>query len=650
MAKTVAILGGGVAGLSAAHELAERGFKVAVYERQFLAGGKARSVPVLPEIGEYPGKREQAQAVDLWQRSGSPGGHRLWIPGEHGFRFFPSFYRHIVDTMSRIPRKEGGNVSDNLVSTTQFLLARYERPGIVLPAGFPRDLRHINTALNAFLAVLAGETGVSAVDIAFFASRVWQVITSCYERRLGEYEKIAWWDFIDAEARSQVYQNFFSHGILKSLVAAQAKRGNARTLGDILIQLLLGILDPTIASTDRLLNGPTSKVWVFPWLEYLRSLGVDYRSGSTVTAIQCSGGMILGAVVQTHDGNTMEVTADYYLAALPIERIQPLITREMISAEPKLAGLKALAANVEWMNGIQFYLKRDVPIVHGHAIYTDSAWSLTSVSQAQFWPEINLADYGNGTVAGILSVDIADWESPGSNGKPAKKCTRDEIATEVWSQIKRSLNVGGRELLRDEDLHYSYLDPDIQESPDERELQNVEPLLVNYADTWRLRPEAVTAVPNLFLASDYVRTYTDLATMEGANEAARRAVNGILEACGSNASRCSIWNLHEPEILQPFREYDRARFNAGLPWDERMTKAVVAALDAVDQVGGNGLSDFGAAIPNSGPAPGGDAIMRIASQIMAVASRSTGAPGQMASISGPSRPGQAARLRIVQKK
>jgi uncharacterized protein with NAD-binding domain and iron-sulfur cluster len=37
-------------------------------------------------------------------------------------------------------------------------------------------------------------------------------------------------------------------------------------------------------------------------------------------------------------------------------------------------------------------------------------------------------------------------------------------------------------------------------------------------------------IPNLFLASDYVRTHTDLATMEGANEAARRAVNGLLDA------------------------------------------------------------------------------------------------------------------------
>ena len=49
--KTVAVLGGGVGGLSAAHELAERGFKVKVYEHRDAFGGKARSLPV-PRSGK----------------------------------------------------------------------------------------------------------------------------------------------------------------------------------------------------------------------------------------------------------------------------------------------------------------------------------------------------------------------------------------------------------------------------------------------------------------------------------------------------------------------------------------------------------------------------------------------------------------------
>ena len=80
MTETVAVLGGGVAGLTAAHELAERGFAVTVYEARDRLGGKARSLPV-------PG-------------SGTDG--RGDLPAEHGFRFFPGFYRHVPDTMRRI--------------------------------------------------------------------------------------------------------------------------------------------------------------------------------------------------------------------------------------------------------------------------------------------------------------------------------------------------------------------------------------------------------------------------------------------------------------------------------------------------------------------------------------------------------------------
>src|SRR3954470_12320405 len=99
---TVAVLGGGVAGLSAAHELAERGFAVTVYEQRDAPGGKARSIPY----------------------AGSGSGGRADLPGEHGFRFFPGFYRHVPDTMRRIPAPGGGTVLDGLVGATRVLIAQ----------------------------------------------------------------------------------------------------------------------------------------------------------------------------------------------------------------------------------------------------------------------------------------------------------------------------------------------------------------------------------------------------------------------------------------------------------------------------------------------------------------------------------------------
>jgi hypothetical protein len=107
-----------------------------------------------------------------------------------------------------------------------------------------------------------------------------------------------------------------------------------------------------------------------------------------------------------------------------------LLTEDLKRAAPSMANIGRL--RTAWMNGIQFYLARRAPIVHGHIVYVDSPWALTSVSQDQFWQSIDLSEYGDGEVKGILSVDISDWETPGMlYGKPAKECDPVEIKNEV---------------------------------------------------------------------------------------------------------------------------------------------------------------------------------------------------------------------------
>ena len=575
MSKKVVILGGGVAGMSAAQELAERDFEVVVFERQELPGGKARSIRVV-EPFDRPTLGGQAFASPRY-RSRNP-----WLPGEHGFRFFPGFYRHVIDTMARIP-EGNGTVADHLVDTTECHHARFDKRPVTIPVRFPRAPRDLKNAIFLVLDWLGGELEVNPEETEFFGERVWQIMTSCDERRLAEYEKTFWWDFIGAEQRSAAYQKLFANAITRSLVAAKAERASTRTIGNIFIQILIDVLDPSISTADRVLDGPTNEVWIEPWLAYLRSRGVEYNFESNVRAIHYRDGRVCSVTIEKN-GRTVEVFADYFVSAMPVERMAELVTPALVLAEPALGKLAELAENVEWMNGIQFYLKRDVPLAHGHSIYVDSPWALTSVSQAQFWRKVDLSQYGDGTIRGILSVDISDWDVPGLNGKPADRCTRDEIAAETWAQLKRSVNVDGAEVLRDEDLHSWFLDPDIVDlDPDRPGIElNREPLLVNYWDTWSIRPEAVTSIPNFFLASDYVRTHTDLATMEAANEAARRAVNGLLVAAKSTHPPCKIWPLHEPPALAPLRAYDRVRFEQGLPWDPSLPVITQTARNLLD--------------------------------------------------------------------
>jgi uncharacterized protein with NAD-binding domain and iron-sulfur cluster len=191
--------------MSAAQELIERGFEVVVLESKDIPGGKARSIPVSDD--------------------GGPSGHQLadtgieslehHLPGEHGFRFFPGFYKHIVDTMRRIPSLDGRMVADHLVPTTRVAISQYGKPTIEIPAAFPRTPGDAGTVLRDILVAFSPVTDLSPDDLAHFGARIWQLLTSCPERRLGEYEGIGWWEFVGAEDRSKAYQKFLAAGITR---------------------------------------------------------------------------------------------------------------------------------------------------------------------------------------------------------------------------------------------------------------------------------------------------------------------------------------------------------------------------------------------------------------------------------------------------
>jgi hypothetical protein len=68
--------------------------------------------------------------------------------------------------------------------------------------------------------------------------------------------------------------------------------------------------------------------------------------------------------------------------------------------------------------------------------------------------------------------------------------------------------------------------------------------------------------------------------MEAANEAARRAVNGILLSAGAATRPCRLWPLREPALFAPARALDWVRFRLGLPhltFDARKLPARPAA-------------------------------------------------------------------------
>ncbi len=544
--KRVAVLGGGMAGLAAAHELIERGFSVDVYERKAL-GGKARSIPV----------------------AGTAAGGRRPLPGEHGFRFFPGFYHHVPDTMRRIPfGKNPNGVWDNMLAANETKSPRTNGRADGTVFGIAPDPNEASTpeGLRRVLMEELGGHGVPPHELAYFVERVMVFLTSCDERRFGQWEHVSWWDFIKAEGKSEEYRTVLARGLTRAVVAAKERKASTRTIGNMAEAFVYNFQSRgNDGAPDRVLNAPTNEAWIDPWILLLRDKGVRFHVGQTVEALDVRRGRIDTVRVRDRRGRRRTIEADWFVSGMPAERARRLWSPSVLAVDPSLEGMDELY--VDWMNGIQFYLRRPLDIVRGHMTFIDAPWALTALTQGQFWGDRDFKrDYGDGSVVDCLSVDVSDWDTPGIvYEKTAKLCKREQVAKEVLEQIKLHLNDNGSDVLTDDMIHSWHLDPAIAWSPSRRSNRNDDPLLVNTIGSWEKRPQAHTKVPNLFLAGDYVQTDIDLATMEGANESGRAAANALLDATGSKAERVKMFKLYDPPEFEAAKAADAQLYANGQP-------------------------------------------------------------------------------------
>ena len=148
--------------------------------------------------------------------------------------------------------------------------------------------------------------------------------------------------------------------------------------------------------------------------------------------------------------------------------------------------------------------------------------------------------YGDGSVKECLSIDLSAWgTSPAFfYNKLAKECTPDQIFNEIVGRRLRKAIPRGDQVLKGSNIDSYFIDPAITglATP---QVANDEPAARSTGPAPGLTPASRHAIPNLVLAGDYVRADVNLATMEGAYEAAPQAVNAILEANGLDARRAA---------------------------------------------------------------------------------------------------------------
>ena len=494
------------------------------------------------------------------------------VPGEHGFRFFPSFYRHLFDTMARIPVYEGQPrrietrrpVLENLIPTYSTGIYFEDRKFFEMPR---RRITSLQSMYDMFMKAM-NAIGFTSGDASRFGSSVFKYMTSCAGRR-GDYERISWFDFVGGEHYSPRFRRYIDASP-QFLVAMRGKVSDARTIGNILVQLLKDNIVET-SRPDGTLSGPTTIAWFRNWRSHLETHGVRFRVGRLV-GFQPVGDEVLPVVEE--DGEASSRGADYTVIALPAQEIQKLLV-----AHPELAGgdydrIRALdlgdpsravpGGAVEHMSGIQYFFASEVKFIAGHTHFPDSAWGLTAIFQPQFWRRRRGPWSG---YRGVLSVDIGDFHtvSPATR-KSAWDSTADEIATEVWRQVKSTLP---EDASIPEPFLY-HLDQNLEGEPGPDRC-NRTPLLINRTGEYEQRPGEPDRYEvqrgGVVFAGTYMKTWTRLTTMEAANESGRHAVNAILRKEDFEGDRCMIVNpeKHEFQDLRWLVELDDRLWQAGLP-------------------------------------------------------------------------------------
>ncbi len=558
---SVLVIGAGIAGLTVAHELAARGIRVRVIEAgpEHAVGGKCRS--------------------QYW----SDPGFAAPLAGEHGYRFFPGFYRQVPDLMARIPadgegdpktalRVQPNNVAQHLKPAESMGVCFPNRPMVVVPLGQPANVRGTLERMRAALPMFAP---MRNRDFAYIAKAMHVFQTMCEGRREAELENLSLWEHMQATRLSEETQKLLQL-VPRGLVGMNAKQGSARTF---LNMLLLMMSEWTTTQTPhRVLDGPTSEVWLYPWLKWLRKLGVEFEFDTRAVEVlhETEGdydkGRIIGVRLQGPAGERVE-TADHYVLATPLEITQRLVTPSMRRCKHcrNIADTNADRV-LGTMSGVQLYLRKSSREFRGHFSLPASPFGLTGIWQDQFWREDIRARWPG--AAGILSMIVTDWSGVAHGTKRAgTDMTRQEIVDAIVAQLRDALQpaqsgeANPMGLIEPEDVLSTHID-DAVEFDDKRMIANHARLLIHPPGFWHTRAEAKSQISNLYLAGDHVKTPIDLATMEGAVASASQVANAILDADeGARSTRIPIHNVRlelESDFYRRRKQLDEKLFAQGM--------------------------------------------------------------------------------------
>lgn len=518
----VIIIGAGIAGLTVAHELVEKGFEVEVYDKDRLAGGMARSTRT------------------------SEG-----IPSEHSWRGYAPFYFNTFEIMSRVPilkklsdyerterdiitfkgerydltdfvpKHPGGTIIKRMLSSDDplekvwkdndvawhlkhpYVLSILEKYkiGSQVPPDVLDNLAKSEIDFKLLTNKREGDTTVSFIDYPYLAYLF--IKYSIVNRRRNNETRLIDVVWPLREISKQYLLDFVSgpgYGFDKNTISAN------HYACFIFHQFYTG------NRSWQVMNQPTNEAWIDPWVEYLKSKGVRFHFNSDLSSLTPGGAIINGELVK----------GDEYVSAIPPEIKKP---DEQIS--------------------FRFGFNKKISFESHNIAFVllDSEYGITFYPQDEHWSkEVNLGP--------VVSL----WSGTITNGKNAVKLRPNELIEEIKRQVLQSKYM--RSYISEADIVYSEIFEEWYWDPKLEKLVSKFPKWQNRV--YEVRPLNTTEYPNVWNAGAHTKTSIDVWTMESAVESGKLASNLILEKY--NLKKCLVMD-HDIKI----GKIDDPFYDVGLP-------------------------------------------------------------------------------------
>jgi carotenoid phi-ring synthase / carotenoid chi-ring synthase len=461
--RRVLVIGGGLAGLSAALELAERGYQV-----------------VLKEGAPYFGGRLHTRTERL--RTGT-------FRVEHGLHMWFHQYYNFSDLFQRL------GLTQNLRGFEEvYFRFRDYQPELLKSVGpYPFNLINIiKTSPNLNLLDAAATFG-AAKDIVFY-------------NHASNYQNFDNISFVEWGRRTNANKKFWD--VLLAPAASVTLNDPTRiSAAEMLLYMHYFFIGHPRAFRRRVTTTDHGTAVIDPWVARLRQLGVDLRVNARVSGLRVAGGRVVGEVGDTTAYNAVVLATD-------MPGTKAILGGSVAADERSLAALAKVQGVVRPL-GIAPHYK--VLRAWFDRSTGDRPFSQSVIESSQFRP-INLLAFMH-----MLETESADWaRRTGGSIVEFHLYNTPELrglgADQVWERIKPVALELVPQLTGARALDFSMGSYDNFTSFEVG--QGLNRPVANY-------PRLKAGLANLTLAGDWVHTLYPSALMERAVSTGREAANDI---------------------------------------------------------------------------------------------------------------------------